>query len=60
MSVSIEEYQEASDSYLGYCYDCKDFTRDCTEPDATGYDCPECSGTNVVGADILLLDGNVC
>ncbi len=51
------EYLEAVGSYQGYCTECKDFTRDCTEPDAEDYDCPECESNTVVGAEQALLLG---
>lgn len=34
---------------------CKKFTRDCTEPDAEGYDCPKCGGKTVMGAENALM-----
>lgn len=50
-----EEYLEARDTYLGYCTECKDWTRDSTEPDAEGYDCPVCDQDTVIGADNYLM-----
>lgn len=55
--VSQDEYLEATESYMGWCPDCAAFTRDSTEPDAHGYDCPECNGRRVVGAEDALLRG---
>lgn len=55
--MSVDEWQEACDSYTGYCTECKDFTRECTEPDAEGYDCPDCDGDTVVGAEQAMLLG---
>ena len=47
-----EAYKEALRDDLGYCEVCEDWTRDTTEPDAEGYDCPECGGDDtVIGAD---------
>ena len=50
-----EQYLEASDTYQGFCTVCNDWTRDCTEPDAEGYDCPVCDGNTVQGADVWLM-----
>lgn len=55
--VSEEDFLEAQDSNLGWCPSCASFTRECTEPDAEGYDCPECKQLVVVGADQALLCG---
>ena len=55
--VMLEDLVFAMDSYLGWCKDCKDFTRECTEPDAEDYDCPECGGNNVIGAEQAMLTG---
>jgi len=50
-----DAYIEASDNYLGYCTECSEWTRDCTEPDAEGYDCPDCGEDTVIGADNYLM-----
>lgn len=55
--VSVEDYNEAVDQYLGWCTNCEDFTRDSTEPDAAEYDCPECEENSVIGAENALLEG---
>lgn len=55
--VKVEDYNEAVDQYLGWCTVCKDFTRDSTEPDASGYDCPECEENSVMGAENALILG---
>ena len=47
--VTLDEYQAACDDYMGWCPFCCEFTRDCTEPDAEGYDCPECGQNTVMG-----------
>jgi len=57
MKVSEHDYLEARDSYFGWCPNCCAFTRECTEPDAEGYDCPECEKNVVVGADQAILVG---
>jgi Zn finger protein HypA/HybF involved in hydrogenase expression len=53
--VKESEYAEATESYTGWCTTCKSFTRECTEPDAEGYDCPDCEQSTVVGAEQALL-----
>ena len=55
--VAESDYLDATDSYTGWCTNCKEFTRDCTEPDAEGYDCPECEKNTVIGAEDALLQG---
>ena len=55
--VTLSDYEEAAESYLGFCPDCREFTRDRTEPDADHYDCPDCKNTNVVGAENALIMG---
>jgi len=55
--VSVGDYRAAVDSYTGWCPDCKKFTRGCTEPDATDYDCPACGGREVVGAEQAVIEG---
>jgi hypothetical protein len=57
VEVQEVDYQEAVDSYMGWCPACKKFTRDTTEPDATGYDCPVCKENVVVGAEEALIEG---
>lgn len=51
------EYEEAAEGYRGWCHRCKDFTRDQTEPDAQGYDCPDCHKRTVMGAEMALISG---
>ncbi len=55
--VSTVDFQDMCDSYMGYCTSCQDFTRDSTEPDAEGYDCPNCGQDTVMGAEQALLMG---
>lgn len=58
IEMTESEYLEACDSYQGICLDCGEL-RDCTEPDAEGYDCPSCDGNNVQGIENALLCGNI-
>ena len=51
-----EEYLDAREFYGGYCTECAEWTRDCTEPDAENYDCPECEQNTVIGAEMYLLN----
>lgn len=55
--VSQEDYSDATENYMGFCTVCEAFTRDSTEPDAEGYDCPECENNTVVGAEDALISG---
>ena len=57
VEVEKADYHEATESYMGWCSVCKEFTRDTTEPDATGYDCPKCGQNEVVGAEQALIEG---
>ncbi|MDP2676467.1 MAG: hypothetical protein Q8O83_02165 [bacterium] len=59
IAVSFEDYQDAVDSYQGWCPVCQSFTRDTTEPDAEGYNCPVCGEHKVVGAEQALLLGMI-
>ena len=51
------DYQYAVDNDEGFCTSCKDFTRDCCEPDACNYPCPECEQRTVYGAEEALMMG---
>ena len=55
--ISQADYEEATELYRGFCTVCEAFTRDETEPDAHGYDCPNCGQSTVVGAEDALLEG---
>ena len=55
--VTHADFQEARDSYLGWCTACKAFTADCCEPDAGGYPCPDCGHNTVCGAENALMLG---
>lgn len=56
-AVTMEDYIDATENYTGFCKECKEFTRDCTEPDAQDYDCPVCENNSVVGAEDALIMG---
>jgi len=54
--VQTEDYVDAIAQDLGWCTVCQDFTRDCTEPDASDYDCPQCDNPHsVMGAEVALI-----
>ncbi len=57
VTVDEAEYLEACEDFLGWCPDCQAFSRESTEPDAHGYDCPSCGGRNVMGAEQALMLG---
>uniref|UniRef100_A0A6H2A3F9 Uncharacterized protein n=1 Tax=viral metagenome TaxID=1070528 RepID=A0A6H2A3F9_9ZZZZ len=52
-----ETYEKAVNDSMGWCTDCGDFTRDCTEPDAENYDCPVCGEKTVMGAEQAMISG---
>jgi predicted RNA-binding Zn-ribbon protein involved in translation (DUF1610 family) len=51
---SVRAIQRRLETYEGYCIDCGDWTRDGCEPDAREYECPDCGGQTVYGAEELL------
>jgi Zn finger protein HypA/HybF involved in hydrogenase expression len=55
--ITESDYLDAVYNYTGWCTSCKEFTRDSTEPDAEGYNCPECEQNTVVGAENALIAG---
>ena len=57
--MKIKKFKKMCEEYKGYCTNCKKFTRDCTEPDATGYDCPRCKKNTVMGAEQAMIEGYI-
>jgi Zn finger protein HypA/HybF involved in hydrogenase expression len=57
VKISYDAFLDACDQYLGWCPHCVDFTREQTEPDAHGYDCPGCDRHDVIGAQDAHLEG---
>jgi hypothetical protein len=55
--VTSTDYEEAVESYTGFCASCLTFTREDTELDADGYDCPVCGENVVMGAENALVAG---
>jgi hypothetical protein len=55
--MSIEELNEHIENYDGFCKNCLEWTRQGdTEPDARGYNCPQCGQDSVIGAEEILID----
>lgn len=57
--VAEADYADAVENYMGWCTSCKEFTRENTEPDAEGYDCPQCEQNTVIGAEDALVHGHI-
>lgn len=55
-SLTESEYQEFESDMIGLCCACGG-TRDCCEPDARNYKCPECEEKEVFGVPELMLMG---
>lgn len=55
--MTEDEYLEATESNLGYCRCCKDFTNDSVEPDARNYECDVCGRNEVFGTEEALMMG---
>jgi len=55
--ITEQQYKDACYSNLGFCIECKEFTREMVEPDAENYKCPECESDTVFGSEqSLILD----
>lgn len=59
MKLTVKKFQNAVDASKGWCTHCRKFTRDSTEPDAEGYDCPKCNNNTVMGAENALIVGMI-
>ena len=57
LTLTYSQFAHASDQFEGYCTHCKALTRYHTEPDAEGYDCPDCERLTVMGIDQALIYG---
>lgn len=57
--VNAEDFADATENYIGWCTSCQEFTRESTEPDAEGYDCPQCDQRTVIGAEDALITGKI-
>lgn len=53
---TIEDVTEMiqNDEMAGWCRDCGDWTHWNCEPDARGYECPDCGKNTVIAAEELL------
>jgi len=60
IQIDQADYEEAAETFMGWCTLCNEFTRSHTEPDAEDYDCPECGHNTVMGAENALLEGIFC
>lgn len=47
--IDEELIMEMEESNMGYCTNCEELTRDCCEPDAENYSCPQCDQHTVQG-----------
>jgi len=59
VTVSQDDYEEATENYAGFCVACGKFTNDGVEPDAHGYECDCCGARKVCGAEDALLCGYI-
>jgi hypothetical protein len=57
--ISMSAYEEAAESYEGFCIECRAFTTSQCEPDARRYRCEECGKKAVYGAEEALMMGLV-
>lgn len=55
MKMTTEQYEEHVENNSGYCKECDAITSDEVEPDAEGYECPECGNMSVMGTENALL-----
>jgi len=58
MQMSEEEYLDLVNEQMGLCLSCG-AERECCEPDARHYDCPECGENEVFGVEELLMEGKI-
>lgn len=56
-TVSFEDYEDATENYLGWCPVCQEFTTSECEPDAHDRECEQCNEHRVVGAEDALMMG---
>ena len=58
-TIEQVESEILSDSYLGWCTNCGDWTHDCCEPDAHKAICPDCKQRTCYGAEELVIQSLV-
>ena len=56
--LTLEEYREYQDEFIGVCLECGDIQEN-VEPDARNYPCDACGARQVFGAEELLIMGMV-
>lgn len=60
MRLSEADFQAHCDNHDGFCTNCDKVTREgMTEPDASGYKCPDCKRLSVVGMELALIAGDI-
>jgi len=52
----MQQAVQAHNDSMGWCSECKEWTRPMTEPDANDYECPDCEQHTVIGADWRLFE----
>lgn len=53
--MTTSNYEEASADNAGFCTHCDAITAEDVEPDAEGYECPECGKATVMGVENALV-----
>lgn len=56
-TVAKADLDQAERDYTGWCSTCQDFTTECVEPDAEGYECEVCGEWTVCGAMHAVVSG---
>ena len=59
MKMTRAEYESHQDENSGYCTQCEMITTSEIEPDAQGYECPECGNESVMGIENALIYENI-
>jgi Zn finger protein HypA/HybF involved in hydrogenase expression len=54
MKMTSEQFEEHQENNAGYCKKCDAITSEDVEPDAEGYECPDCGNMTVMGIDSAL------
>jgi hypothetical protein len=55
MHMSETDFRDYDHDHAGYCIACNDITQFSCEPDAMGYNCPECNQPKVMGVEMALV-----
>lgn len=59
MTITTDEYLEHSQDNDGYCTSCGEFSCGGVEPDAEGYECPNCGEMTLMGTEQAFLTGDI-